>query len=312
MERSPHQEELLGAAQALVVDAACADAVSALAAAGVRCLLLRGPALAALLYDAPAHRPYADVDLLVEPDRLPEAEAALEALGLTESALEAAFPEGRPQHAHTWHTRLGGMVDLHRALLGIGAPAPTAWHLLSRDSERITVQTVEAEIPSVAARALIVALHAAHHVDDSGTALNDLERALARLAPAAWLEAAALARELDAVGAFVAGLSLSPRGQARLRQLGLPMRPTGLTSVGRGESSFHVAQGIAWLGNTPGTRAKARFLRRRLLPSPRTMRRRSRLARHGPAGLVLAYLARLLDAARHLPTAFRALRRIRR
>jgi Uncharacterised nucleotidyltransferase len=312
MNEPPQHDELLGAARALVVDAATAEAIGVLAAAGVRCLLLRGPALAALLYDAPAQRPYVDVDLLVEPERLAAAEAALERHGLTESPLEAAFPEGRPQHAHTWRTSSGQVVDLHRTLIGIGAPPDTAWRLLSRESETMVLQGVDTEIPSVATRAVIVALHAAHHVDDAGQALSDLERALTRLAPAAWFEAAGLARELEAVEAFVAGLDLSPRGQAKLLQLGLDSTANGMKSKARGERSFHVAQGIAWLGNTPGVRAKARFLRKRLLPSPRTMRQRSGLARRGPAGLALAYLARWLDAARYLPMALSALRRIRR
>ena len=312
MSDTSHRDERLGAARALVVDAAAAEAVGVLASAGVRCLLLRGPALAALLYDAPTQRPYVDVDLLVEPARLADAEAALARQGLAESPLEAALPRGRPQHAHTWRTPSGATVDLHQTLIGIGAPPATAWRLLSRQSETITLQGVVIEIPSVATRAVIVALHAAHHVDVSGQALDDLERALARLAPAVWFEAARLARELDAVDAFVAGLDLSARGRAELLRLGLDSTATDVRSKATGERSFHVAQAIAWLESTPGTRAKARFLRRRLLPSPRTMRQRSRLARHGPAGLALAYLARWLDAARHLPTAFGALRRMRR
>jgi hypothetical protein len=307
-----HRDELLGAARALVVDTAAAEAIGAFATVGVRCLLLRGPALATLLYDAPAQRPYTDVDLLVEPARLADAEAALERHGLTESPLEATFPEGRPQHAHTWRTPSGGTVDLHQTLIGIGASPDTAWRLLSKHAETITLQGVVTEIPSVATRAVIVALHAAHHVDDSGQALNDLERALVRLPPEAWFEAAGLARELDAVEAFVAGLDLSSRGRAELQRLGFDSAASRVRSKATGERSFHVAQGIAWLESTPGARAKARFLRRRLLPSPRTMRQRSRLAHHGPAGLALAYLARWLDAARHLPTALRALRRIRR
>jgi Uncharacterised nucleotidyltransferase len=312
MDQRSHRDELLGAAHTLVVDAAAAQAVGALAAAGVRCLLLRGPALAALLYDAAAQRPYVDVDLLVEPGSMMNAESALARLGLTESPLEAAFPEGRPKHAHTWRTPSGVMIDLHNTLIGVGAPPDTAWLLLSQDSETIELQGVMMEIPSVATRTVIVALHAAHHVDDSGHPLKDLERARERLTPAAWLEAARLARDLDAVEAFVAGLDLSPRGRAELLRLGLDSTGSGPRGEVRGDRSFHVAQGIAWLGSMPGARAKARFLRRRLLPSPRAMRQRSGLARHGPAGLALAYLARWLDAARHLPTALGALRRIRR
>jgi hypothetical protein len=307
-----HQDDLLSAARALVIDLAAAEAVSALVAAGVPCRLLRGPALATLLYDASARRPYADVDLLVEPARLADAEAAFARRGLTESTLENAFPGARPQHAHTWRTSSGVIVDLHRTLLGIGAPPETAWLLLSRQPEMITLQGVVTEIPSVATRAVIVALHAAHHVDDSAQVLDDLDRALARLTPATWAEAARLAAELDAVEAFVAGLALNPSGRAELLRLGLASKGRDLGSKGRGERSFHVAQGLAWLTTTPGVRGKASFLRRRLLPSPRTMRHRSALARRGPAGLTLAYLARWLDAARNLPTALLALRRIRR
>jgi Uncharacterised nucleotidyltransferase len=306
------RDELLGTVGALVADAAAAEAVGDLEAAGVRCLLLRGPALATLLYDDPAQRPYQDADLLVEPARLDDAEAALAAGGLTESPLEAALPEARPRHAHTWLARSGGAVDLHRTLIGIGAPADAAWDVLSQNTEAITVQGVETQTPSVAARAVIVALHAAHHVDAPGHALEDLERALARLSAAVWLEAARLAADLDALEAFGAGLCLSRRGRTELERLGLHLGTGAGLGIGSGARAFHVAQGIAWLGSTRGMRAKARFLRNRLFPSPRTMRRRSALARRGPVGLALAYPARWLDAARHLPAALAALWRVGR
>lgn len=311
MEKHQTGFELLGAARALIVDASAAEALWVLSAAGVRCLVLRGPALAALLYEDPAQRPYRDVDLLVDPDQLPVAEVAFVQSGFTESPLEAALPEGRPKHAHTWRAQSGGTVDLHRTLIGIEAPPSAAWGVMSRDTDTIALHGIHAEVPSVASRALIVALHAAHHVDQPSQALTDLERALERLPPLVWAEARRLADELDAVDAFGAGLSLTRRGCEQLQTLGLDPTAGRVRGEAEGERPFHVAQAIAWFAGIPGVRAKARFLRHRLVPSARTMRRRSRLARRGPAGLVLAYLLRWLDAARHLPSAVAALRRSR-
>lgn len=56
-------------------------AVPALQANGVQPILLKGYALAALLYPDPLLRPSADVDLLVQPEELPAACAALETIG---------------------------------------------------------------------------------------------------------------------------------------------------------------------------------------------------------------------------------------
>jgi hypothetical protein len=187
-----------------------------------------------------------------------------------------------------------------------------AWRVLSRDTVTIPLHGVQAEVPSVASRAFIVALHAAHHVDDPSQALNDLERAVERLPSRVWLEARRLADELDAVDAFAAGLGLIRPGRGQFETMGFGPRASAVGGEAEGDRSFHVAQAIAWLASTPGVRAKARFLRQRLLPSPRSMRLRSPLARRGRGALVLAYVLRWLDAARHLPSAVAALRRSRR
>jgi hypothetical protein len=311
MEGRPTRRELLGAVRALILDTTATETLEVLAAAGVRSLLLRGPALAVLLYEDPSRRPYSDVDLLVNPDQLAEAEVALARHGFVESPLETALPEERPKHAHTWRAPSGGTVDLHRTLIGIDALPAATWHVLSRRTEMIPLGGIQAEVPSVASRALIVALHAAHHVDEPSQALNDLELALERLPPPVWVDARGLADELGAIDAFVAGLSLHRRGREQLVRIGLSPTADAARYGARGTRSFHVAQAIVWLAETPGVRAKARFLRHRLVPSARTMRRRSRLARRGPVGLVLAYLLRWVDAARHLPSALSALRRSR-
>jgi hypothetical protein len=301
--------QLVASVGTMLADAAAAEAVTALDAAGIRCLLLRGPAIAALLYDDPAERAYLDADLLVQPGSLEHAEAAIVACGCTESPLEVALPEARPGHAHTWRTHAGGMIDLHRTLIGISASQETAWAVLARDTNSVAIKGVTVETPSAAALALIVALHAAHHVDSPAHALDDLERALTRLSHSTWAEASRIAAELDALEAFRAGLALSGRGFAELKRLGLDSNAGTTRGKTGGGRVFHVAQGITWLASTPGARAKVSFLRRRLFPSPRAMRSRSSLARRGRVGLVLSYPARWLDAARHLPAALLALQR---
>jgi hypothetical protein len=56
------------AARTLALDLAAGELIRALAAAGIDCLLLKGPAMAHRLYlDAPGCRNYGDIDLLVAP-----------------------------------------------------------------------------------------------------------------------------------------------------------------------------------------------------------------------------------------------------
>jgi Uncharacterised nucleotidyltransferase len=301
--------DLLEAAQTLVLDAATGTVVNGLRARGIDCLLLRGPAIARRLYPR-GGRSYVDADLLVEPRRLPEAEAALSELGFREAAIEAALPGTRPGHAHTWLAAAGRVIDLHRTLIGTNATPDEVWAALRVDAEPLELEGVEVLVPSQAGLALVIALHAAHHADQAPQPLRDLGLALDLVPPVVWREAGELARKLQATGAFAEGLQLDPRGEAELGRLGLASAHEAGPSL-TGGRSFHVAQGIALFRATAGKRAKAAFLCERLLPSPRTMRRRSSLARRGAAGLTAAYVARLLDAALHLPRALLALRRTR-
>jgi hypothetical protein len=300
---------LLEAAQTLVLDAATGTVVNGLRAREIDCLLLRGPAIARRLYPG-GGRSYVDADILVEPRRLAEAEAALSELGFREAAIEAALPGTRPGHAHTWLAAGGRVIDLHRTLIGANAAPDQVWAALRADAEALELEGVEVLVPSHAGLAFVVALHAAHHADQTPQPVRDLGLALDLLPPAAWREAGQLARKLRATGAFAEGLQLDPRGNAELGRLGLESAYEAGPSL-TGGRSFHVAQGIALFRATEGKRAKVAFLRERALPSPRTMRSRSPLARRGVAGLTAAYVARLLDAALHLPRALLALRRTR-
>jgi hypothetical protein len=300
---------LLEAAHALALDAATGTVVNGLRARGIDCLILRGPAIARRLYPR-GDRSYVDADILVEPRRLADAEAALSELGFREAAIEAALPGIRPGHAHTWLAAGARVIDLHRTLIGTNATPDQVWAALRADAEPLELEGVEVLVPSQAGLAFVVALHAAHHADQAPQPLHDLGLALDLVPPAAWHEAGQLARKLQATGAFAEGLRLDPRGEAELGRLGLASADEAGPPL-TGGRSFHVAQGIALFHATAGKRAKVAFLRERLLPSARTMRRRSPLARRGAAGLTTAYVARLLDAAIHLPRALLALRRTR-
>src|SRR6266404_39535 len=79
-----------------------------LGARGVRCLPLKGAALAERLYDSVAHRPMADVDLLVL-DEWPRAVTMLEKAGFAE--------QGQADHARAFlDPPSGTVVELHRGV----------------------------------------------------------------------------------------------------------------------------------------------------------------------------------------------------
>ena len=79
-----------------------------LGARGVCCLPLKGAALAERLYDSVAHRPMADVDLLVL-DEWPRAVTLLEEAGFAE--------QGQADHARAFLDRASGtVVELHRGV----------------------------------------------------------------------------------------------------------------------------------------------------------------------------------------------------
>jgi hypothetical protein len=72
-----------------------AEVRSAFNDAGVRSVLLKGPAFARLLYPNARSRDYTDVDLLVDPARLETAEEVLRRLGFERFDPESAKPTPR-------------------------------------------------------------------------------------------------------------------------------------------------------------------------------------------------------------------------
>src|SRR5687768_2648089 len=105
------------------MDVAARDVVAILARAGLRAILLKGPALARWLYEDPAERRYNDIDLLVEAATFELAENALAAAGFR-------FAD-HGEHARAWiRTVDGASVDLHYTLSGAAIDHDEVWRAL--------------------------------------------------------------------------------------------------------------------------------------------------------------------------------------
>jgi hypothetical protein len=271
---------------ALALDAATAEVVQALRRERIRAVLLKGPALARLLYDSASERPYGDIDLLVDPREEQRAERVLMALGF---APPPDYVHQRPPHASSWRRgRDRVSIDLHRSLVGVGGPPQAVWKTLAADTDAMRVAGASVEVLNDSATAFQVALHAAQHGARIGKPLEDLTRALERFPEHTWTAAARMAEEMDAVPAFATGLRLVPVGAALADRLGLSRtRPPDVAL--RATTPPPVSRGFARLERTPGFSAKAVLVARELVPEVDFMRRSSRLARRGRLGLALAY-----------------------
>src|SRR5436305_1037384 len=206
----------LRVARQLALDGALTQVAGLLAGRDVRTLLIKGPVIARWLYDDPSERPYADIDLLVAPDRSEMAERGLVELGFE------SLPT-RAHHHDVWVRRrmLPAVIELHHSLYLLSASPSLVWQRLSAGSRRMEVAGVHVEVPSLPALALIIGLHAAQHGAERPTPLCDVRRALERVDVRTWRAAAALAQELGGAPAFAVGLRLDPRGYELAERLGL-------------------------------------------------------------------------------------------
>jgi hypothetical protein len=140
------------------------------------------------------------------------------------------------------------------------------------------------EIPGDGACALIVVLHAAHHVPMTRP-LEDLRLAARRLSEPTWREAATLAAELGAAASFAFGLRLVDEGGAIADRL--DARGDGsLRDQLRARAWEDGPVGIHRLRTAPTAGAAATVLRDALMPSPAFVR-----ANHPELGLSRARLA---------------------
>jgi len=302
----------LGRAQSegvnLVNDALTARIVTALRAAGVESVLLKGASVRRWLYDGD-ERCSVDIDLLVSGRDRDAADVALSAFGLRYLG-QSALGRGRP-HERLWeHPETVILLELHESLKGLGVSHERAWEALSRQTEEITLHGTRVPMLDDVARTLHLALHASQHGRKSERTLDDLRRGLERLPESLWRQAAMLAGRLQGLPAFATGLQLLPEGAALVRRLGLETGESAELAL-RSASAPPAAEGYAWMMALPA-HAKVAFLARALLPPAGFMRAWQPLARRGLAGLVLAYLWRPFWLGWHAPSAVRAWRRANR
>jgi Uncharacterised nucleotidyltransferase len=298
------------AIRTLTVDLLTGIVVSNLRQAGIRTILLKGPAVARWLYDEGAARSYVDTDLLLAPDDLPVAERVLAHLGFERDGI-GTIPDDWPRHARTWIRSDGANVDLHRTLLGVGVDPADLWKVLSAETERMRVGGVDVEVLRPPARALAIALHAAKDGWRIAKVRHDLGHALERLPLELWQDTALLAARLDATAGLAAGLRMTPRGQALARQLHLPSE-TAMEMALRSHGDPPLAVGIDWLFTASSARRKTLLVARKMIPPPAFLRAWSPLARRGRLGLAMAYLWRPVWVTWHSGPALWAWWRARR
>lgn len=283
----------------LIVDRITAEVFTELIDAGLRAILLKGPALSRWLYESPSERTYHDTDVLIPPHARTEVEDVLRDLGFV---LPVEESEDRHATEHAWIRRRDGVrVDLHWSIVGATVDEATVWDVLSTGTETMEVEGVTVEILGIPARLAHVALHAAQHGSGFDKPQKDLVRAMTRCDDEEWRAAAEVAAALGATPSLAAGLSLTPEGAELGDRLGLSTEVTVEVRL-RSEASEH-ALSLKWFLEHKGLGAKARVVSRKLLPSPDFMRDWHPLARRGRLGLAAAYLIRPFHLLARLPGA---------
>ena len=261
------------------VDAVSAEVIRELREHTVRPLLLKGPAITSLLYPADSTRSYQD--------DVPGSEVA----------------------GHPWQ-RGSDVVDLHWTLAEVGVGPEQVWQALQDGRGILRVNGVEVDIPGVAARALIVALHAAHHGTAVDYPLEDLARAVDQLDQATWAAAAELAERLRATDTFTSGLTLHPAGERLAGDLGLPTDLPTVLRLKRGAPPPGAVT-MEVLSSTRGAKSRLRLAARKIVPKRRFMRNWFPRSRDSNFWLAVGYLWRPLWLSLAAGPAFLAWRRVR-
>jgi len=295
------------AAHNMLVDELTAEVVGAFAAEGIASLLLKGPVLAAWLYQGEI-RAYADSDLLIAPVDWRRAVAVLERLGFGEYADPTTHP---PIDSFVAREFLRGRqnVDLHRTLPGLEGDPSVVVASLMATAEHQRIGRAELKVPDRAALLLNVGLHAAHH--GKGKPVEDLRRAIARSDDRLWHKALELAREFDGVPAFASGIKILPEGVELAGRLGIGAVRSTRHELRR--QGIQTAEAIdTLLSPGLGLRRRLAIVVQELFPSPSFMRHWTPLARRGLPGLVAAYIWRVVWLLLHLPIAIVARSRVHR
>ena len=293
----------------VLLDHACGEVVRHLHADGHRVILLKGHTIAHWLYSDPAERTYGDLDVLVNPADEHAVVESLRALGyrpVFDKAWRATSPEEQPLR-----NSRGVVIDLHVSIKGIRLPPQEAWDVLSE----LTVPWDWAGTPVEALAPHGRAVHLAVHVAQSGLAdtkaAHDLALGLQRLHVETWREAARLARRLDALDAFAAGLRLIPAGERLATDLGLP-QPRHLETRMRADSAGHPAIVLERVLSGRTWRERVRMAYAHVFPSAIWMRTMHPEETRTTGALLRARVLRPFVLLGKLPAAIRTRGRFRR
>lgn len=216
---------------------------------GIRILHIKGLALDERLTHL--GRTASDVDVLVEPERVEELVSALQGVGFE---LLGRFATSSPfEHSATLRHEHWGDLDVHRIFPGIGLPPDEAFEALWADRHQIELARSSCGVPSLAAQALVLVLHAAR-TPWSGQSRNDLNHVVHHLPTEVEEQMHRLVEELRAEVAFAAAAGdLEMHSQMQGHRL---WRAVSQGGVGR------VTEWRARIADASGTRARLRLLAR--------------------------------------------------
>jgi hypothetical protein len=296
--------ELLLAARNLTVDRLTGEVAARFEAAGIPCVLFKGPVIQQAFYDDRV-RIYTDCDLLVRGDDWDRAVALLKAEGFADYLGPLAHPR-MESRSGTAFLRGSDNVDLHATISGLDAAPDLVWEAFSEGGATLAVGGRRVRVPPRPMVLLALALHAAHHPEEDKPT-EDLRRGLAHADVDEWREAAGLARRLGGLAPFAAGLRRLEDGRELAAEL-------GIAEVSTVETELHavqipLAEGVnELLAPDLSPAERLRRIRSELVPNESFMRWNHPLARRGRLGLALSYPARWWFLARRLPAAVRAVR----
>ena len=292
--------------QAAAFDAWCEQDLTrlldALAAGGVDTLVMKGAALAHLIYDAPHLRVRVDTDLLIRRDQLEAAERVLEAQGWRrppESDFELAAAQRHYEKPAPGSRRLH--LDVHWRI----ANPRTFSDALSFDDIRARAVPVPAlgraaRAPGTVDALFLACLHRVAHHDDEVDLLWlwDIHLLVSRLSRDEEEAFVALAVRTAMTGVCARGLDLAASAFAASAAAAMAPRLRA-AGDGRSEPASRFLDGVrpidtlrADLASVAGWRMALRLLGERVAPSRRYMR--ARYPRWPRALLWLAYVDRVV------------------
>jgi hypothetical protein len=298
------------ALRSFAVDRVTAEVTAALSACSIDSILLKGPTIATWLYAHGQPRLYSDTDLLIRQTDWERARSVVQATGFRDALGPLAHPRMESGAGHSWkRERDGAEIDLHITLFGLGADPDRVWSTFSERTEVLAVGGRPTVAMGKPARLLHISLHAIQHGGERQVKpMVDLQRALTVASPGDWARAARLARSLDGLETFGAGLSLLPEGRRVVEELRIPCESLGV--ILRLDAT-PMAEGFEEVARTGNWRGRLRLMAREAVPSREFMRWWTPLARRGRAALVLSYVWRNVWLLSHAVPGFVSWRRAR-